>query len=114
MKNLLVISLFLFLVSCIDEVVEPMPELNENVFSHQESSVTNGLEIQFELPKNGVYFLSMIDTETNQLVTKEKFVGIIGLNKLNIYTKSVQSRYLYLVLHDENKIELSKTKLVLK
>lgn len=113
MKRLIFI-LFLFLVSCIDEVVEPMPELNENIFSHQESNISNGSEIQFELPKNGIYFLSMIDIETNQLITKERFVGIIGVNKLNIYTKSIQSRYLYLVLHDENKIELNKTKLVLK
>jgi len=113
MKRLIFI-LFLFLVSCMNEVVEPIPQLNKNIFSQQENSITNGSEIQFELTKNGIYFLSMIDTETNQLVTKERFVGIIGVNKLNIYTKSIQSRYLYLVLHDENKIELNKTKLVLK
>lgn len=113
MKRIIFV-LFLFLVSCMNEVVEPMPELDKNIFSQKENIITNDSEIHFELPKSGIYFLSMIDTETNQLVTKERFVGTIGLNKLNIYTKSIQSRYLYLVLYDENKTELNKTKLVLK
>ena len=113
MKQLIFI-LFLFLVSCIDEVVKPTPKINETIFSQKENMISDGIELTIKLPKDGVYFLSMIDIETNQLITKERFVGISGLNKLNIYTKSVQSRYLYLVLHADNKIELNKTKLVLK
>jgi hypothetical protein len=113
MKKLLLILLF-FIVSCHQENIEPLPELSNDIFSQKENIINNGTEVNMNLPKDGIYFLSMIDVETNELLTKERFIGINGLNKLNIYTKSVQSRYLYLVLHDENKIELNKTKLVLK
>lgn len=113
MKKLLFI-LLLFMTSCYQENIEPLPNISTDIFSQKENMISDGIELNINLPKEGIYFLSIIDTETNQLISKERFVGINGLNKLNIYTKSIQSRYLYLVLHDENKIELNKTKLVLK
>lgn len=113
MKKLIFI-LLLFMISCHQENIEPLPKISSDIFFQKENMVSDGIELNINLPKDGIYFLSMIDVETNEVLTKEKFIGINGLNKLNIYTKSVQSRYLYLVLYDENKIELNKTKLVLK
>lgn len=113
MKKLIIILTF-FMCSCYQETIEPLPDITTDIFSQKENIINDGIELNINLPADGVYFVSMVDLETNQLVSKEKLNGIKGLNKLNIYTKSISSRYLYLVLQDENKNELNKTKLVLK
>jgi hypothetical protein len=64
------------------------------------------------LESEGVYFLILIDLESNQIISKEKILGVKGVNKKNIYTKSIQSRYLYLVLSDIDRKEINRTKLV--
>ena len=66
------------------------------------------------MPSNGIYMLTLIDKESGQVVSREKFVGQNGENMKKIYTKSIQARYLYLVLEDENKKELKKTIIILK
>jgi len=48
------------------------------------------------------------------VVSKEKIFGKIGDNKIKIYTKTLQSKYLYLVLENVNRKELKKTTLILK
>lgn len=109
--------IFLFIIlstSCVQEIVEPIPTDTSNIFSQKETIVLDSEEISFELDKDGSYFISLIDVETNLLLTKEKIIGIKGINKLNIYTKSIESRYLYLVLTDINKVEINRTKVIFK
>jgi hypothetical protein len=53
--------------------------------------------------------LTLVDKETNQVVSREKFTGQSGENVKKIYTKSLQSKYLYLLLEDINKAEIAKT-----
>jgi hypothetical protein len=76
--------------------------------------VENGQEIQFELSKNGVYTLTLGDSVNNQVLTRERFIGQIGINKKKIYTKSLSIKYLYLLLEDENKSKVSKTTIIVK
>jgi hypothetical protein len=87
----------------------PTPQPVVNIFSVKESNVENGQEIQFELPKNGVYTLTLGDSVNNQVLTRERFIGQIGQNKKKIYTKSLSVKYLYLLLEDENKSKVGKT-----
>lgn len=103
-----------FMISCHKEDIAPLPKPVENIFLQTENQISDSDFLNFELVSDGTYYLVLQDVETNQVISKEKFIGVEGLNKLNIYTKSIQSRYLYLVLQDETKKEINKTKLVLK
>lgn len=111
------IIIFLFLIlttSCMQEVVEPIPTKPSNIFSQKETIILDGDEIIFELEVEGEYCLTLVDVETSQVITREKIVGIKGINKLNIYTKSIESRYLYLVLSSNCRRELLRTKVIFK
>jgi len=114
MKKILFI-LALTLIGC--RKVAPVivtPIVTTNVFSKSENTIDNGQEIQFDLTKNGVYTLTMGDSTTNQVLTRERFNGQIGINKKKIYTKSLSVKYLYLLLEDENKSKVGKTIIIVK
>ena len=112
MKKILFISLFLW--GCTKpELPSPQILANDNIFSVTESSVTNGQSIHFDLPSVGTYTLSLIDRESGQVISRERFVGQSGENVKKIYTKTIQIRYLYLVLENTNKQEIGKTTLIL-
>lgn len=84
----------------------------EKIFNVKESSVSNGQSIYFDLPSKGTYTLTLIDKESGQVVSREKFIGQNGENVKKIYTKSLQSRYLYLLLEDVTKNEIGKTTII--
>ena len=94
------------------EVVEPVPTKTSNIFSQKENTILDGDEISFELEVEGTYFITLVDIETSKVLTREKIVGIKGINNLNIYTKSIESRYLYLVLSDNNRKEIIRTTVI--
>jgi hypothetical protein len=112
MKKILFI-LTLTLVAC--RKIEPqiITPPTTNIFSVSQSSVTNGQEIQFDLTNNGVYTLTIGDSVTNQVLTRERFNGQIGQNKKKIYTKGLQSKYLYLLLEDVTKNKIGKTTIII-
>jgi hypothetical protein len=114
MKKILFI-LCLVLVACkkVEVIPTPPPE-NIKIFSVAQSSVDNGQEIQFDLVKNGIYTLTLGDSVTNQILTRERFNGQIGINKKKIYTNTLQIKYLYLLLEDENKNKIGKTIIIVK
>ena len=113
MKKLLFI-LTLALVACrkIEPIIVTPP--TTNIFSVAQSSVENGQEIQFDLIKAGVYTLTIGDSTINQVLTREKFNGQIGINKKKIYTKGLESKYLYLLLEDVTKNKIGKTTIIVK
>lgn len=114
MKKILFI-LVLTLVGC--RKVTPVivtPVVTTNIFSKSENTIDNGQEIQFDLTKSGVYTLTLGDSVTNQVLTRERFNGQIGINKKKIYTKSLSVKYLYLLLEDENKSKVGKTIIIVK
>ena len=114
MKKILFI-LALTLIGCRKVEVRPEPKpITTNVFNNAENTIDNGQEIQFDLTKNGVYTLTIGDSTTNQVLTRERFNGQIGINKKKIYTKGLQSKYLYLLLEDVTKTRIGKTTIIIK
>jgi hypothetical protein len=114
MKKILFI-LVLTLVGCRKIEVRPEPKpITTNIFSNAENTIDNGQEIQFDLTKNGVYTLTLGDSVSNQILTRERFNGQIGINKKKIYTKSLSVKYLYLLLEDTSKNKIGKTIIIVK
>ena len=114
MKKILFI-LILTLVGC--RKVEVRPEvkpITTNVFNNAENTIENGQDIQFDLVKAGIYTLTIGDSVNNQVLTREKFIGQIGQNKKKIYTNTLQIKYLYLLLEDDNKTKIGKTIIIVK
>lgn len=113
MKKILIIFLIL-LWGCTKMEIEPTPPPVEKIFNVGESSVSNGQSIHFVLPSAGVYTLTLIDKESGNVVSRERFVGQSGENVKKIYTNSIQSKYLYLLLEDVTKKEIGKTTIIIK
>jgi hypothetical protein len=55
----------------------------------------------------------MIDTPQNQVVSRERFTGKVGVNSLKIYTNSLTTKYLSVELKDQNNNQISKTKIII-
>ena len=106
MKKLLFI---LLLTGCTKITSTPTPPPNRDIFSVSQSTVSNGDEITFNLKAAGIYTLTMSDSVSDQVVTRERFNGKIGENKLKIYTRTLPVKYLYLVLEDASKTQIGKT-----
>ena len=114
MKRILVIFLIL-LCGCTKMEIEPTPPpAVQKIFSVSESRVTDGQSIHFDLPSDGVYTLTLIDKATGQVVGRERFTGKMGENIKKIYTNSLQSQYLYLLLQDVIGKEIGKTTIITK
>ena len=95
--------------------IEPTPPpAVQKIFSVKESKVVNGQSIYFDLPLTGIYTLTLIDKESGQVVSRERFTGISGENIKKIYTNSIQSQYLYLLLEDVTKNQIGKTIIIIK
>jgi hypothetical protein len=101
-----------FIFSCQKEdIVEPQLV---DIFKVEQSTLGNRSEITFNVKKEGVYIVTMIDKNTNQVVSREKIKCIIGKNKIKIYTKTIPSRYLYLKLEDSFNNQLANTIIIVK
>jgi hypothetical protein len=113
MKKILFIFVVL-LYSCTKvDIPAPTPPI-EKIFTATESKVVNGQSIYFDLPLAGMYTLTLIDKESGQVISRERFVGQNGENIKKIYTNSIQSQYLYLLLEDVTKKEIGKTTIIIK
>ena len=108
--------LFLLLISACRKVeILPIPEpVNTNIFGVKETAVIDGQEIKFTLKTDGVHTLTIGNDATGQVITRERFIGKIGENKLTLYTKSLPVTYLYLLLEDRNKTQVGKTTIIIK
>ena len=113
MKKILFIFSFLLWGCTKPELPTPTPVI-EKIFTTTESKVLNGQSIHFDLPSAGVYYLTLIDKESGNVISREKFTGQNGENVKKIYTNSIQSQYLYLLLEDVTKKEISKTTIIIK
>jgi hypothetical protein len=113
MKKILLISLILLVGCTKPDIPTPVMPI-EKIFTVNESKVTNGQSIHFDLPSKGVYTLALIDKESGQVISREKFIGQNGENVKKIYTNSIKSQYLYLLLEDVTKKELNKTTIIIK
>jgi hypothetical protein len=112
MKRILLTG-FIFIIGCTKPEI-PLPQViaNTDIFSVKESAVTNGQSIHFKLPSSGTYMLTLLDNNTGQVISREKFNGQNGENVKKIYTNSLPKGYLILVLEDNNKTQLGKTTII--
>jgi len=113
-KIFFILSLVLVFACRKVDVPLPIVATNTDIFSTKQSEVTDGQEIKFNLKADGVYTLTIGDSVTNQVVTRERFTGKTGENKLILYTKSLPTTYLYLLLEDGNKTQVGKTTIIIK
>ena len=116
MKKLYYIFIFLFSFSCTQDEIEVAPQPNpivvSSIFDSDETVVTNQMEIEFDLPQDGTYYL--IISKDESVVSKEKFTGILGNHAHTIYTKSLLDENYTLILQNESNLELQKTFIVLQ
>ncbi len=112
MKKILLISLILLVGCTKPELPTPVNPI-EKIFTVTESRVENGQSIYFDLPSAGTYTLTLIDKESGQVISRERFIGQNGENVKKIYTKSISVKYLYLLLEDVTKKEISKTTIII-
>jgi len=113
MKKILFIFVILFVGCTKPDLPTPTMPI-EKIFNVTESKVVNGQSIHFDLPSAGIYTLTLIDKESGQVISRERFTGQTGENVKKIYTNSIQSQYLYLLLEDVTKKEISKTTIITK
>lgn len=109
MKRIIIIILCCvgIIISCQKEdIVEPQII---DIFKVEQSMVSNKSEISFNVEKEGMYTITMIDRNTNQVLSRETIKCIIGKNKIRVYTKTIPSQYLYLTLEDSFDNQLGKT-----
>ena len=100
------------IISCQNEdVIEPQPI---DIFKVEQTSLSNKSEISFNVEKEGVYIVTMLDKNTNQVLSREKIKCIAGKNKIKVYTKTISSQYLYLKLEDSFNNQLGKTTITIK
>ena len=113
MKKIIFIFVILLWGCTKPELPYPQVATNDNIFSVKESGISNGQAIHFNLPKMGTYTLTLIDKETLQVISRERFIGQNGENVKKIYTKSIPIKYLYLLLEDDTKNQIGKTTIVI-
>ena len=101
-----------FIISCQKEdIVEPQ---SVDIFKVEQSTLVNKSEITFKVDTDGVYIVTMIDKNTNQVISRERIKCVIGENKIKVYTKTIPSQYLYLTLEDSFNNQLGKTTITIK
>ena len=112
MKKVLFIFLILSLGCSKIDIPTPIPPA-QKIFDVSESSVVDKQDLRFDLTSQNTYYLTLIDKNTGQVISREKFVGQIGENVKKIYTNSLPKGYLYLVLEDVDKKEIKKTTIII-
>jgi hypothetical protein len=115
-KALIIMAVAVLFGGCTKYEIEPAPSppIIKDIFSVSQSTVTNAQTFNFTLPSTGPYTLTLIDSLTKQVISREKIYGGAGLNTRNIYTKTIQSKYLQLVLLDANNNQIGKTTIITK
>jgi hypothetical protein len=100
------------IVACTSDELQPEPVIVKDTFEVAENTVADKSAITFTLEKEGIYTLTLSDG--NQVVSREKFVGKQGRNSLTLYTRTIQTKYLYLELQDSYNNQIGKTTIIIK
>lgn len=111
MKKIWILFLLL-LTTCTSDEFEQVPVPVLTTFEVKENIISDQDLITFDLEKEGIYTLTLIDG--TQVISREKITGKIGRNTLKLYTRTLQSKYLYLVLQDASNNQIGKTTLIIK
>lgn len=97
---------FLFLACQPDDLF--VEDIYTDYFSKTEQDIVSSFD--FTLSEEGAYTLTILD-QSEEVITREKFNGVVGKNTKEIHTELLPEGGLYLVLQDENNIEIRKVKL---
>jgi len=110
--KIIILCCVVSIISCQKEdIVEPQLV---DIFKVEQSTLENKSEITFKVENEGMYIVTMIDKNTNQVMSREKIKCVIGENKIRVYTKTIPSQYLYLTLEDSFNNQLGKTTITIK
>ena len=112
MKKILFVFVVLLWGCTKVDIPTPNPPVGK-IFEIGESKVVNAQSIFFDLTSNTVHYLTLIDKNSGQVISREKFIGQNGENEKKIYTNSLPKGYLYLVLEDVDRKELKKTTIII-
>lgn len=113
--KIILLGCIVFIISCRKVDITPTPESKPvDILTVKEVSVGNGEPLIFNLKSEGIYTMTLFDSVGQQVVTRERIAGKIGQNTLNLYTKTLPTRYLYLSIEDENNNQVGKTLLIIK
>lgn len=105
--------LFALLLSACNIDTGPKPMVVD-IFNTAQTDVSDRDDINFKLETAGTYKLVLQDKNTNQILSRDKFVGKVGMNTIKIYTKSLQTPYLYVLLEDGFGNIIKKTSITIK
>ena len=88
MKKYIIFIVFLILSCQPDELmlIEPYPQY-EMIFEESESVVTDGQEYSFEVLTEEPH--QLVISKDGNVISKEIFLPVIGINTKQIYTKSL-------------------------
>lgn len=116
MKNLIsIICILIFVMGCSKdefEEVKPIDTKNtEYIFDSKGSLVTNGQIISFTLPEVTSYTITI--SNKDGILSREKFIGTVGKNSMNIYTKVLPKGDAELKITTLDGTEIYKTTIVL-
>ena len=108
----IILCFIIFVISCKKtEISTSHAEID--IFQNQTVTVTDGQSIQFNLKTTGKYTLNLYDSTINEIVSKEKFNGIAGINNKTIHTSTFTQKSLYLYLTDSVGNQIGKTKITI-
>lgn len=116
MKYIKILLILFLFTSCNKDIIEPVtppPTQPTDIFSLTQSTIGTDGNIDFNLKTEGLYTLTILNTETGDVLSREVFYGKLGKNSLKLYTKSLPVRYLYLSLEDKDNIQIGKTLLLI-
>jgi hypothetical protein len=111
MKKLIYILPIILVFGCTSDLLEIEPYSNEpiDIFEVQSSVVNDGDTFNINLDLEGEYKLSLVDEFTNITYTNEVFDGKVGVNTLNIYTKSLPKGSYKLIIKDSDDKPIKQT-----
>ncbi len=111
-SKIIILCCVSFIISCQKEdIIEPQLV---DIFKVEQFTLENKSQITFKVENEGMYIVTMIDKNTNQVMSREKIKCVIGENKIRVYTKTIPSQYLYLTLEDSFNNQLGKTTITIK
>ena len=112
--RIIILCCLVFILSCKKTIpFKFVSPTHVEFFSLSENKVKNGDVININLTTGGVYTLTMIDTVQNQVVSRERFTGKVGLNSLKIFTNTLPTKNLSVILKDKNNNEIGKTRIII-
>ena len=112
LRNFIILICTLYLTACNKDDILPIDTIKPtNIFTLNEYSISNGDEDGFELKENGIYILKLVNYQTNQVLSKEKITGKVGVNTIKVYTNTLPTNQFYLILETDSRNQLGKVKL---